>query len=417
MKGRSLPFGQVAVASFVVCTLTGVPLAFFYEPSVAPVTYDGPYGPLAGTEVSRAFASTMRISFELTGGLLLRQLHHWSASIMIAALLLHILRVFFTGRFRRPRRLAWLALFGILFASLGAGLTGHFLPDDMLSGNSLAVLDGLLKGVPVVGTWLSDLVFQGRYPSGAIATSYPLHVYVLPVVIAALFLVARPPRPARLAAPLRRAAAVRGGAMFFAVFGVLTLLATTVTVNPIWRYGPSHPGNASAGDGALWYLAFIDGAQRLVPPGWEFEWLGRTWAIAILAPVAVSGLYLVTAMFYPFIEAWVTGDTSEHDRPTRPREAPTRTGIGVAGVVFYGVLWAAAGSDSIALQFDLAFEGIVRTLQVGLVLGPVIAYVVTKRICLGLRLKDRDEARHGYETGRIVQLPSGEYVEVRKKAS
>lgn len=335
---------------------------------------------------------------------------------MIAALLMQILRVFFTGRFRRPRRLGWLVLFGLLFAGMGAGLTGHLLPDDMLSGNSLAVLDGLLKGVPFVGTELSGLVFQGRYPSGAIATAYPAHVYVLPAVMVALLAVqavlgARD-KPARIPLGVR---AGRHGALFFAVFGVLTLLATTVTVNPIWSYGPARAGNASAGTGALWYLAFLDGAQRLVPPGWEFVWLNRTWTIAILAPVAVSGLFLVTAMLYPFIEPWFAGDRPAYHRPARPRDTPVRTGIGVAGVVFYGVLWAAAGSDTIAFQFDLAVEGVVHTLQAGLFLGPVIAYVLTKRICLGLQLRDRDEALHGHETGRIIQLPSGGYTEVREE--
>lgn len=424
----SLLLGQVVVASFVVSSLTGVFLLFFYDPSITPVEYDGPYVPLHGVEMSRALESTLDISLEVRGGLLIRQLHHWSASLMIAALLLHILRVFFTGAFRKPRELNWLILFGILFASIAAGLTGHVLPDDMLSGSSLAVLDGILKAIPVVGTWLSFLVFQGQFPAGAITTFYPLHIVVLPAIIVGLMVVngilAAVHKPTQFPGPGRternvvgrpfRAAAVKSVGLFSIVFGVLTAIAATVTVNPIWTYGPADPGNASAGGGALWYLAFLDGAQRLVPPGWEFVWLDRTWTLAVLVPVGICVLFLVTAMIYPFIEGWITGARREHHLLTRPRNAPTRTGIGVAGIVFYGVLWAAAGSDLIALHFSLSIEGIVLTLQLALLLGPITGFVLAKRICLSLQRKDREIVLHGYESGRIVRLPGGEYVEVHE---
>ncbi|WP_154794404.1 cytochrome bc1 complex cytochrome b subunit [Occultella kanbiaonis] len=423
----SLLLGQIVLASFVVCALTGAFLTFFYDPSVAPVVYDGPYGPLQGVEMSRAYESTLEISLEVRGGLLMRQLHRWSANLMIAALLLHILRVFFTGEFRRPRVKNWLIGFGVLFAGMGAGLTGALLPDDMLSGSSLAVLDGLLKSVPVVGTRLSDLVFQGQFPSGAIATFYPLHVFVLPGIIVALIAVyallsarsgpARPGSGAGSEGAVRRrptASATRQAGLFLIVFGGLTLMAVLVTVSPIWDYGPADPGNTSAGAGALWYLAFLDGAQKLVPPGWEFLWLGGTWVLALLVPVAVSGLYLVTAMIYPFIERWITGDRREHHRPARPRNAPTRTAIGVAGIIFYGVLWAAAGTDTIALQFGIGFEGIVLTLQIALLLGPVLGFVLTRRICVALQRKDRELVLHGHETGRVVRSSTGEYVEVHR---
>ena len=424
----SLLFGQIAVASFLVCSLSGVFLMFFYEPSTAPVTYEGSYAGLHGVEMSRALESTVHLSFEVRGGLLMRQLHHWSASIMIAAVMMHLLRIFFTGAFRKPRELVWLLWFGILLAGMGAGLTGHILPDDALSGTSLMVMDGLLKGIPIIGTWLSSLVFQGRFPTGAIDTFYPLHVLILPAVII-LFLLAigllnLRHRPAQFRGPGRTehnvvgrplmVALVKSGGLFCIVFGVLTLIAATVTVNPVWAYGPADPSVASAGGGALWYLAFLDGAQRLVPPGWEFVLFDRTWTPAILVPLAVGGLFFVTAMIYPFIERWVTGDDTEHHLLDRPRHAPTRTGIGVAGIVFYGVLWVAGGSDTIALHFSLSNEALILTLQVAFFLGPVLGFVVTKRICLGLQRKDRDIALHGYETGRIIRSPDGEYIEVHQ---
>src|SRR5690606_34312057 len=114
------------------------------------------------------------------------------------------------------------------------------------------------------------------------------------------------------------------------------------------------------------------------------------------------------------IEAWVTGDKREHHIAQRPRNAATRTAIGVAGVIFYAVLWAAASSDLIATHFMLTMEGVIHALQALLILGPIIGYFVTKRICIALQKKDREIVLHGYESGRIVRLPGGEFIEVHQ---
>lgn len=425
-------FTHIAVSSFVICLVSGVFLALFYDPSTEPVRYGGSYAPLRGVEMSAALASTLDVSFDVRGGLLVRQLHHWSASLMIAALLLLILRVFFVGGFRSPRRPTWVALFLVLFVSMGAGLTGAVLPDDLVSGSSLAVLDGLLKSVPVVGSSLSALVFQGQFPSGAVATFYPLHVLVLPAAIlglavAAVVLGARGAIAEQRTGPARtltrslargrarrRAARVEALGLFLVIAALETAMAALATVNPVWQYGPADPGNASAGAGALWYLAFLDGAQRLAPPGWEVLWAGRTWTLAILVPVGASTAYLALAMAYPWLEARALRDRSVHHLPARPRSAPARTGIGVAGMAFYGVLWAAAGSDVIATRLGMSLNDIVRALQVGLLLFPVLGFVATRWLCLGLQQRDRETLDHGAETGRIVRLPGGGFVEVHR---
>jgi ubiquinol-cytochrome c reductase cytochrome b subunit len=210
---------------------------------------------------------------------------------------------------------------------------------------------------------------------------------------------------------------VRAAGILAVVSGVLVAIAAFVTVNPVATYGPSDPGSASAGAGAVWYLAFLDGAQRLVPSGWEFEWLGRTWTLAILVPVAVSGLFVLVAIVWPFIERWIANDPRQGLAPQRPRNAATRTGLGVGAIAFYGVLWAAAGADTIAYVFRLGAESVLVTLQLALILAPPLAFVVTQRICLALQRKDRDIALHGFETGRIVRMPGGEYVEVHQQVS
>ncbi|MGW5189538.1 cytochrome bc1 complex cytochrome b subunit [Kribbella sp. NPDC004138] len=411
----SLLFGQIAFYSFVVIMISGLVLMVDYKPSVEPVVYDGPYGPLRGTEMSRALDSTLAITFETRAGLLVRQVHHWATLIMVAAITLHLLQLFFTAAFRRPRRLNWLVVFGLLVLTLGACLTGTSLPDDMASGTSLAVLDGVLQATPFVGSALSHLLFGGEFPGDVISRFYPLHVVVLPVAIIALFVLLALRKPVKQPAekPQRTAGrvdVVKSAGLFCFVGGVSLVMAATATINPVWLYGPADPADTSAGVGPAWYLAFLDGSLRLAP-GWEVVWWGKTISLAVLLPVALCTLFLLLVAVYPFIEERVTGDRSDHYELERPRANPTRTGIGVAGIVFYGVLWAAAGADTIAVQFHLSFNTLLRLFQILLIVGPPAALFLTRRVCLGLQQQEQEIATHGIETGRIVRRPDGGYVE------
>jgi len=435
LRQRAVPthwssmFAEVALYAFVVVCVTGIFLTFFYDPSRTIVTYDGSYVPLQGIDVSRAFDSTMHISFEVRGGLLMRQAHHWASLLMLAALGVHLLSMFFTGAFRRPRRLNWLVVFAVFVLSLIAGWTGYALPDDMLSGSGLRIVHGTILGIPVVGTWLAFLVFGGEFPSNIIANFYPVHAIIVPLAILAFIalyvVLLAVQKPAQFAAPGRSDDnvvgvpllpnyAMRMGGLFFVVFAVVMLIAATVAISPIWNYGPASPGDASAGSQPDWYMGFLDGALRLVPPGWEIVVFGRTLAIAVLAPLAVVTLFLLTVAVYPFVESWITGDKREHHILDRPRNAPVRTAIGVAGVLFYATLWGAASSDIVATHFRLSVESVIHFYQAMLVVGPVAGFVVARKVALALQRKDRELVLHGYETGRVVRLPGGEYIEVHK---
>ncbi|WP_426624366.1 cytochrome b [Leifsonia sp. McL0607] len=429
----SFLLGEVALYSFIVILLTGTFLTFFFQASMAEVVYNGSFVPLKGIHMSAAMESTLNISFELRGGLLVRQIHHWAALLFVAAIGLHMLRIFFTGAFRKPRELNWVIGFTLFILAMAEGFTGYSLPDDLLSGNGLRIIDGLIKGLPVVGTWTSFLLFGGEFPGTAIVGRlYTLHILLLPALVVAfialhlVFVVVH--KHTQYAAPGRTQGnvvgypvlpvyAAKAGGFFFIVFGVIALIASFFTINPIWNYGPYDPSPVSAGTQPDWYIGFADGALRLVPPGWEFVWLDRTWSFNIIVPVVILGLFIVTVMIYPFIEAWITGDKREHHILDRPRNAATRTAIGAAGVTFYAVFWAAASSDIIATHFLLTMEGVIHTLQALLFVGPVVAYFLTKRVCLALQKKDRSIALHGYETGRIVKLPGGEFIEVHEQLS
>ncbi|MDQ0894888.1 cytochrome bc1 complex cytochrome b subunit [Agromyces ramosus] len=421
-------FGVVTAACVVMLFGTGLVLMFFYTPSNEVVTYEGSYAPLHGAEVSKAFASTMQVTFDVPGGLLVRQAHHWAALLLPAAVILQMLSIFFTGGFRRPRRAAWVLLFLVFVSALAAGWSGYALPDDMLSGTGLRIVEGIVLAIPFIGTPVSRLLFGGEFPGNVLANLYPLHLVAsvalvaLLVVRGVLWLRHRSPQfrgsgrsESRVVGiPLVPNAARRGLGLGLIVSGILVLISATVTISPIWLYGPASPGDAGAGSQPDWYTGFLDGALRLVPPGWEFVWLDRTWTLALLVPLAVITVGLAVVAVYPFLEEWITDDHRDHHLLDRPRDTPSRTGIGVAGLTFFGVLWLAGSADLVAVAFSLTIETVVATLQVAVLIGPVIAFELTRRVCLGLQRKDREIVLHGFETGRIVRLPGGEYIEVHQ---
>ena len=426
----SFMLGEIALWSFVAVLLSGTFLTFFFQASMVETHYAGAFLPLRGVEMSAALDSTLRLSFDIRGGLLVRQIHHWAALVFVAGIGVHMLRVFFTGAFRKPRELNWVIGFILFILAMAEGFTGYSLPDDLLSGNGLRIIDGMIKGIPLIGTWTSFLLFGGEFPGTQIVGRlYTLHILLLPAILVAL-LVAHLMlmvinKHTQFAGPGRTNSNVVGypmmpvymtkmGGFFFLTFGLIVLIASLFTINPIWNYGPYDPSPVSAGTQPDWYIGFADGALRLVPPHLEFVLWDRTWSFNILLPLGIIGIFIVLVLIYPFIEAWVTGDKREHHIAQRPRNAPTRTAIGVAGVIFYAVLWAAASSDIIATHFRLTMEGVIHTLQALLIVGPILGYFIAKRIALALQKKDREIALHGYESGRIVRLPGGEYIEVHQ---
>ena len=432
LRRRTVPsrwsflLGAISSACVVVLVVTGVFLTIYYTPSNSLVRYDGPYPLLRGVEVSEAFASTMRISFEVGGGLLMRQAHHWAALLLPAALMLQLLNAFFTGRFRKPRRWQWVLLFGIFVAALLGGWSGYALPDDLLAGTGLRIFQGVVLGIPLIATGLSSLIFGGDFPGTALATLYPIHVIVAPAGLLLLALVrlrlawkGQPPQSVRagrtadqvVGLPVWPTMATRWVGMFMITIAVLTLNAALVEISPVWRQGPSSTGAAGAGSQPDWYTAFLDGALRLVPPGWEFVAFDRTWTLAVIVPLVAVSAFFVVILAYPYLEQWITGDRADHHMLDRPRDNPARTGIGVAGLVFYGTLWAVASADLIATQFQLSFNTVIHVFQVIVVVGPGLGFLITYTVCRTLQEAEHGRLVHGVESGQISRLPSGGYVE------
>ena len=426
----SFMLGEIALYSFIVVLLTGTYLTLFFKPSMAEVVYEGSYLPLNGIYMSEAYASTLNISFDIRGGLLIRQMHHWAALIFVAAVAVHMFRVFFTGAFRKPRELNWIVGVALTTLALAAGFTGYSLPDDLLSGTGLQIIRGILQSIPLVGTWLAFFVFGGEYPGGDIISRlYSAHILLVPGLILALVTVhlimvwtqkhTQFPGPGRtnnnvVGYPLLPIYMAKAGGFFFVVFGIIALLSGLVNINPVWIFGPYTPDQVTAGTQPDWYIGWLDGALRLMP-NIETVIAGFTISWNVFIPsVVIPGILFTGLALYPFLEAWATGDKREHNLLDRPRNAPVRTGIGVMAIVFYGILWLGGGNDLVATTFDLSINAISWTLRIMLIVAPPLAFIITKRICLGLQRRDREKLLHGYESGRILRLPHGEFVEVHQ---
>ncbi len=423
----SFMLGEIALWSFVVLLLTGVFLTFWYVPSMGELAYDGSYAPLRGVTVSEAYASTLHLSFDVRGGLLMRQMHHWAAMLFVAAMIVHMLRVFFTGAYRKPRELNWLIGVGLFSLGLIEGFAGYSLPDDLLSGTGLRFVDGLIRSIPVVGAYVEFLVFGGQYPGDIIIPRlFTVHVLLVPGLLLGLIAAhmlllvyhkhTQWPGAGRtennvVGYPMLPIYAAKAGGFFFVVFGVTALLGALVQLNPVWAWGPYDPAQVTAGSQPDWYMGWVEGAVRVMPP-WEFELFGLVWSMNVFIPgMLLMGLLFGILGAYPFVEQWVTKDHRDHHLLQRPRDVPTRTAFGVAGMTAYGLLWIAGGNDIIALQFHLDIYTISWFTRIGVFLLPVIAFLVTKRICIGLQRQDKERLTHGYETGVITRSPDGSYAE------
>jgi quinol---cytochrome-c reductase cytochrome b subunit len=424
----SFMLGEIALWSFVVLLLTGTFLSLWFKPSMAEVDYMGSYANLRGIPMSEAYASTLDLSFDVRGGLLMRQMHHWSANLFLSAMTIHMLRIFFTGAFRKPREINWLIGLGLLQLGIVEGFAGYSLPDDLLSGTGLRIAEGLMRSIPVVGSYVSFFVFGGQFPGDDfIPRLYTVHVLLIPGILLGLIsahmllLVYQKhtqwPGPGRTNAnvvgyPLLPVYAAKAGGFFFMVFGVTALMGALMQINPIWMYGPYNPAEVTAGSQPDWYMGWLEGGLRIMP-----NWETRLWGFTLSWNVFIPGLALMGLLFtvlgaYPFIERWITGDNREHHLLERPRNAPTRTGLGAAGVTAFGLLWIAGGNDIVATHFNVSLNAVTWFMRFAVFIGPLLAFIIARRWALSLQRHDREVLLHGYETGVIIRTPEGAYAEI-----
>jgi ubiquinol-cytochrome c reductase cytochrome b subunit len=428
----SFMLGEIALYSFIMLLLTGTFLALFFDPSMEEVKYDGSYTALKGIEMSKAYETSLNISFDVRGGLIMRQMHHWAALLFMAAIVVHMFRVFFSGAFRKPRELNWIIGVSLFWLGFTEGFAGYSLPDDALSGTGLRIASAIMMSIPVVGTWVTNSLFGGEFPGHLIVPRlYILHVLLVPGILLALisvhmFLLVKQkhtqwPGPGRtnhnvVGVRMFPVFGAKAGGFSMIVFGAIALLGGLFQINPIWLFGPYKAAVVSAASQPDWYVMFLDGATRLFP-AWEIRAFGYTVPPMFWPTVVLPGILTVLPMLYPFIEARLNKDKRAHHLLQRPRDVPGRTALGMMAITFYLVMTLSGANDVIADKFHISLNAMTWAGRIGGLLLPPLAYWATYRICLGLQQHDREVLAHGMETGIIRRLPNGAFEEIHQPLS
>jgi ubiquinol-cytochrome c reductase cytochrome b subunit len=423
----SFLLGEVALYTFVILVGTGIYLTLFFEPSTAQTYYTGHYLPLRGHQMSVAYRSAVDLSFKVRAGLLMRQTHHWAADVFVAAIVLHMLRIFFTGAYRKPRDLTYYVGLTMLILALLEGYLGYSIVDDLLSGMGLAIGYSVLMSIPFVGGNLAMLIWGAPFPGTSAFESrmYIAHVFLFPILIATLlglhlFLVAarhhtqfresrRTTEKKVVGIPTFPGQAPRSLGLFFSVAAVLFLLGGLVQINPIWLWGPYHIAQGTNGAQPDWYLGWLIGALRLVP---DFDvTIGHYtlvpnpfWGGALFPLVVFMLLYMA-----PSLERRFTGEYGFRNLLDRPRDAPWRTALGAALFTWVFVIFFAGASDRIFVSFGVSYEAQIWAFRVLAIVAPVVALLATYRLCVALQESDRlDRIRRRAEAEARGELPQPE---------
>ncbi len=397
----SFMIGEIALYAFVVLLLTGIFLSFFFDPSVSETVYNGAYEPLRGAEVSDAFNSTVRLSFDVRAGLVMRQTHHWAALVFIAAVVAHLMRIFFTGAFRRPREINWIIGVTLLVLAIFNGFTGYSLPDDLLSGTGLRIAYSIALSIPLVGTWIAFLIFGGEFPAEEIIPRlFVTHIMIVPAAIIGLLTIHLAivwrqkhtdfPGPQRLesnvvGSKLWPTYAVKSIGLFFGVSAVLFALGGLIQINPVWLYGPFKPQQVTSPAQPDWFLGWVEGALRLFP-AWEVRAFGFELPNPFYPAVLLPGITFMLLYAWPFLEQRFTRDREPHHLLDLARDHPMRTALGISTIVFYVVLHFAASNDLLAKQLNVPVDLVTNAYRIALFVLPPIGGYIAYRLMQALAL-------------------------------
>jgi ubiquinol-cytochrome c reductase cytochrome b subunit len=420
----SFMLGEIALYSFVVLLATGIFLTLYFVPSGEMVTYKGAFAPLFGTKVSAAYASSVDLSLFVRGGLLMRQMHHWACDIFVGSIVVHMMRVFFTGAFRKPRETNWLVGVNLMILAITNGFLGYSLPDDLVSGTGLRIAYSIMESVPVVGTYLAFFVFGGNFPGTAwVPRFFVLHVLLIPLIILGLLgghlaLLVRQ-KHTQFPGPGRTERNVVGSPMFpvfifkttgflFIVAGVTALLGAFTQINPIWQFGQYEAARISYAVQPDWYMGFWDGFLRIMP-SWEFVAFGHTIPLEVTIPAVVfPGILFNIIMVWPMLERKFTKDNDMHHLLERPRDNATRTAIGASVFALVFMMFIASSTDVIANYLHTTLNSVLVAMRVLVVIAPFVTYPIAKRICIEMQNWEKAGARK--TVNLVTRTADGEYL-------
>ncbi len=399
----SFLLGEIALYSFVVLIATGTFLALFFNADTTQVVYHGATG-RSTVRTSRALTPRrLHISFDVSGGLLIRQAHHWAALVFVAAITLHLLRIVFTGAFRKPRDINYFIGVTLLGARDPRGVRRLLAARrpalwdgtrDRLGGRDVDPLDrrparhrSVGRAVPGVERVRVAAVHRARVrhprdPRRADRRAPGDHHAPAPLAVPRT----RPPRGQRgrhsdvagLRAALTRPVRRRRG--------VLVLMGGLIQINPVWLWGPYHPYIGTNGAQPDWYLGWLIGALRIMP-NLEIHLFGHTLVPnpffgGVLFPAIVFGLlYALPWLDRRFVSTATAAATtcSSARATTRARSALAAAVLSAVAVVF-----AAGSADRLFFQFGFGYEGAIWFFRGAFLVVPVVVYMLTKRVCVEL---------------------------------
>ena len=419
----SFLLGEVALYSFIVLVITGIFLTLYYTPGDHQVTYVGVYVPLDGSRMSEAFRSVLNLSTVVPAGLLMRQTHHWAADIFIAAIVLHLIRIFFTGAYRKPRDLNWMIGLTMLTLAILEGFAGYSLVDDLLSGMGLAIAYAVAMSIPFIGGQFSTLIWDGNFPGSErfLPRLEIVHVLLIPALLTVLIsvhlaIIMRqhhsqfPGRGRRegnvVGTPTWPAYALRSIGLMLAVVSVLFLLGGLIQINPIWQWGPYHVWLSENGAQPDWYIGWLIGALRLMPN------LEPTIAGHTIIPNPFWGGFafpsLVFAVMYmwPWLERRITRDHREHNLLERPRDRPLRTATGAAFLSWVVIIFMIGSTDRLFFRLDISYTAQIHVWRFGVWVLPAIVFVLTLWICRWLQRSEAHPLR-GWQGEMVGPLSGG----------
>jgi len=356
--------GEMAAFSFLILVITGVYLGLIYTPSNAEID-------VAGQRLPQAYASVLLID-SIPVASLFRAVHHWAAHVMVASVILHALRIFLTGGYRKPREVNWVVGVVLLGLTLMAGFVGYALPYDAFAVTATGIGYSLARSIPLVGNVAADLFFGGTFPTlGSLPRLYTIHVVIVPALIAVLLgghlvivlkqkhtqpgYARRLAEPGRvLGVPLWPYQAILAGQLLLLLLGGLFILSAFVPVHPAALYGPPGPNTPDVKPD--WYLLWIYGFLKLVPNGLVLSIGGLT-----IGPEFVGGLLFPAAIFglvtlAPWLDRTNRGVTVPWYEYLEPiRQAPLRFALGIGLLAYLGMLFVAAYYDALGLTLAEAW--------------------------------------------------------------
>jgi cytochrome b-561 len=374
--------GEMALFSFIILVLTGAYLGFIYIPSNAEVT-------LNGETLPEAYAS-VRLIESIPVANLFRNVHHWAAHVMIASVLLHLLRIFFTGTYRKPREINWVIGTVLLGLTLMAGFVGYALPYDSYAVTATGIGFSIARSIPWIGEFASELFFGGAFPTlGSLSRLYTIHVFILPAIITAvmslhLVIIVKQkhtqPGYARkiaepgkvLGVPLIPYQAILAGQLFFLMFGALFLLSAFVPPHPLEDFGP--PQAASPEVKPDWYLLWVYGFLKIVPADVTFQFLGATFGPDFIGGLLFPALVFGVLTFAPWMDRTNRRAIRGFEYMEPLRQSPIRTATGVAMLTFFGTLFVAAYYDELGISLQMIWAIVIALpIGVGILTGLILA--------------------------------------------